>query len=145
MMALLSRNNRSSLAVTFGRWWRRWTRARSDLFELESCDPNEVERIAHDLGMRVSELRVVVSHGRDGADLLRRRMAGLDLDPDELARSEPATLRDLQKICAMCRSRGRCARDFTRESDPAWQNWRDYCPNATTIDMLSTLKGCSDN
>ena len=145
MQALLPQNDRWSVLSAVAQWWRRWTKARSDLFELESCDPDQVEGIARDLGMSVSELRVVVRHGRDGADLLRRRMAALGLDPDELARSEPATLRDLQKLCTMCRSRGRCARDLAQESaDPDWQDWRDYCPNAATLDMLSTLKSCSD-
>src|ERR1700674_331071 len=144
MPALLPRNDRSIVGAV-AEWWRRWTRARSDLFELQSCGPDQVERIAQDLDMSVSELRVVVAHGRDGADLLRRRMAALHLDPDELGRSDPATLRDLQKLCTMCRSRGRCARDLAQESaDPDWQGWREYCPNAATLDMLSTLKGCSD-
>jgi hypothetical protein len=142
MQALLPQKVRWSVLSAVAQWWRRWTRARSNLFELDSCDPDQVERIARELGMSVSELRVVVRHGRDGADLLRRRMAALDLDLDELGRSEPATLRDLQRLCTMCRSRGRCARDLARKTSD--QDWRDYCADAATLDMLSALKNCSD-
>jgi len=145
MSALYHRNDRWSVLSAFAQWWRRWAKSRSDLSELESCGPDQTERIAQDLGMPASELRLLVSHGPDEPELLRRRLATLHLDPDELAGSEPAMLRDLQRLCTMCRSRGRCARDFAQHAaDPAWQGWRDYCPNAATLNMLSTLKICAD-
>jgi len=28
--------------------------------------------------------------------------------------------------------------------DPAWQEWRDYCPNATTLSALGALQMCPD-
>jgi hypothetical protein len=77
---------------------------------------------------------------------LRRRMAALRVDPDELARSEPAAFQELQRLCATCDSRGRCALDLADEStDPAWQAWRDYCPNATTLSVRSALQGCQSD
>lgn len=92
---------------------------------------------------------LLVSYGPDEADLLRLRMAALHLDPEELAGSEPVLLRELQRLSTMCESRGQCARDLDREfardcADLASQDWRDYCLNAATLNMLSTLGSCSE-
>src|SRR5512135_3334249 len=67
------------------RWWQNWSRANSSLAELTCCGAYEVERMAHDLGLPVSELRQLAEHGPDAADLLARRIAALDLDKDEIA------------------------------------------------------------
>lgn len=146
MPTVLPRNDRWSVLGAVTRWWRRCTNTGSDLFELESCGADQIERMAQDLGLSASDLRSLVSHGPGGASLLRRRLAALHLDQDELARSEPALLRDLQRLCTICESRGRCARDFAQHAtDPDRQDWRDYCPNAATLKMLSRLKSCSDD
>ena len=41
-------------------------------------------------------------------DLLFRRMLELQLDKDEIARVEPVTFRELQRLCASCESREQC-------------------------------------
>ncbi|MFD2180806.1 hypothetical protein [Rhodoplanes azumiensis] len=75
--------------------------------------------------------------------LLCRRMRALRLDPDELYCSEPRAFGMLHRLCATCPVPGRCARDLADEfADPAWQDWRNYCPNATTLSILSALRGC---
>jgi len=89
------------------RWFRNWTR-QSSLF---SCE-DEVERIAKDVGVSASEFRRLASFSPESADLLRRRMAALQLDRNEVATVEPRTLRDLQGVCTMCESHRRCARDL---------------------------------
>ena len=87
--------------------------------------------------------------GLGQAELLHRRAATLHLDLDELRRAEPPLLCELERSCAMCRTRGRCvidlAREFARDpAEPADQNWRDYCPNAAMLKALSTLQGCAE-
>jgi hypothetical protein len=77
------------------------------------------------------------------ADLLMRRMAMLHLEPADLAVAEPLLMGEFRRLCAMCESKGRCARSLADEfSDPAWQDWRDYCPNATILTVMSTLRDC---
>lgn len=72
---------------------------------------------------------------------LLRRMTVLRLDADEIANDEPLLYCDLRSACMMCESRGACEHDLADEAaDPAWQNWRDYCPNATTLSVMSALK-----
>jgi len=93
--------------------------------------------MAQDAGVSVTEFRRLVKESPESADLLLQRMASLDLDRGEVSRIEPQTFRDLQRVCTMCESRGRCARDLKRDSaDPVWE---DYCPNADTLMALNKL------
>jgi hypothetical protein len=119
------------------RWWRDWRWARSDAAELDGCGACEVERLARDLGMSAADLRKIAARGPESADLLLRRMAALDLDRDEVAATEPRVFQDLQRVCALCESHRRCARDLGRDlSDQAWE---DYCPNVATLKVLNAL------
>jgi hypothetical protein len=98
------------------------------------CSDEDVERMAHDVGSSTAELRQLASKGPESADLLQDRMAALDLDRGEVARREPATFQDLQRVCTMCSCHRRCARDLER--DPLNAAWEDYCPNVTTLKAL---------
>lgn len=103
-----------------------------------SCGADEeIERIARDVGMTSSELRATVKQGNAAADLLLERLAALDLDPAEVAEVGPETFRDLQRVCALCESKRRCARDLGH--DAAAPQWKDYCPNAQTLIALDAL------
>jgi hypothetical protein len=119
------------------RWWQSWRQANSSLSELVCCGEYEAERMAHDLGLPVSELRKLAEHGPKAADQLTRRLAAFDLDRDEIASAVPRTLQDLQRVCTMCESHRQCARDLRR--DPADRAWEDYCPNVAVLKMLNAL------
>ena len=126
-----------SLIEAVSRWWRQWARRGSARFELKCCGEEEVERMAKDIGLSSSELRRLASLGPDSADLLLRRMAALDLDRNEVSRTEPRTFQDLQRVCTMCNHHRRCRGDLARDADdPAWH---DYCPNASTLRALNAL------
>jgi hypothetical protein len=118
-------------------WWRSWREAKSGLSDLNSFGDYEVERTARELGTSVSELRVLTARGPESANLLLGRMAALDLDPKEVAATDLATFRDLQRVCTMCGSHGRCARELAR--DPNDTAWEDYCPNVATLKSLDAL------
>ena len=113
-------------------WLRNWRGSNSSLFEC--CREDEVARVARDLAMSTSEFRRVADHGPGAADLLVRRMVVLNLDRNEVAATAPSALQDLQRLCTMCESHGRCARDLARE--PAEGAWEDYCPNAAMLKVL---------
>ena len=77
------------------------------------------------------------------ASLLFRRMTLLQIDRDELARDEPLLLRELQGLCTLCGGKADCVRDLDREwktGEP--QDWREYCPNAATLNALGALQNC---
>jgi len=115
-------------------WYRGLTRSQSSL---PDCGAEGLERMAHDIGVSSAELCKLASRGPESADLLLQRMEVLDLDENEVARTERATFQDLQRVCSMCDCKKRCARDLAR--DPADPVWKDYCPNAQTLTALNAL------
>jgi len=123
--------------------WRKWRGANTRLSDLVCCGEYEVERMAHDLGMPVSELRKIAKHGPEAADLLVRRMAVLDLDCKEVAATAPGVFQDLQRLCTLCESHRQCARDLTRK--PTDKAWEDYCPNVALLKLLDALPWAARN
>ena len=71
------------------------------------------------------------------SELLARRMLALQLDKDEIARVEPVTLRELQKLCVSCESREQC--EIGLADDFADVTWHAYCPNAAILNALDEL------
>ena len=133
MSSLGLSEKRWSPIATIYQWCRDWTGS----LDLEGCGDDEVEHIAKDIGLSTSQLRKLAKLGPQSADLLSRRMAVLDLDPNEVSRVEPRAYQDLQRVCSMCECHRRCARDFA--CDPTIPAWKDYCPNAGTLTALNTL------
>jgi hypothetical protein len=140
MSALPSERKRRSPVAAIKQWWLSLT-GNGAPSGLACCAEGEVERIAKDFGMPASEIRRLANLGPESAELLFRRMAALDLDRKEVAQVEPATLRDLQRLCTLCESHRQCARDLSRDSgDPGWE---DYCPNVATLRALNALPWAS--
>jgi len=129
------RQSQSTLRLMLA-WFRARFKAASES-DFGCCDEAEIERMARDIRMSASELRAVTRKGPRAADLLLRRMADLGLDPKEAARVEPAALRDLQRVCTICKSHRRCALDFTRGASPPV--WDQYCPNTGTLAALNGM------
>jgi hypothetical protein len=146
MHAFYPQRKHGSTPGLVAQWWRHWIESRADeLLEAARLGADELEYLTREIGPSDSELRTVATQGGHEADLLRRRMVALDLDPYEVALSEPALIRHLQGRCA--EYRGHCVLDLAHESTASArqdrQDWRDYCPNASTLEMLSALQGCS--
>jgi hypothetical protein len=123
-------SRRSSLA----RWWRERKIARDSAAALELCGADQVQHIARDLYLTPTELRALAGKRDDSAAQLYHRMADLGLDRAEVARAQWEVMRDLQKLCSLCTSKGRCERDFAHGADVA--AWRAYCPNDDTLRAL---------
>jgi hypothetical protein len=123
----------TAASTGFAAWWRNMRAARASVGELEGCG-KEVTQIARDLGLSPSELRNIAAKGPAAANQLDMRLQALHLDPAALRRDEPLVMRDLERVCSQCGSKHRCERDFARFPDDT--AWRDYCPNATTLDAL---------
>jgi hypothetical protein len=116
-------------------WWRRHAQTQASLADLDSLGPSEMARMAQDVGIPASDLRVLAQHCSDAADLLERRLGAFGMKASELVRTAPAELRDMERLCTLCRSKGRCARDLA--ADPSDPVWRQYCPNEETIVSLA--------
>ncbi len=114
-------------------WWRNWRAARAAVGELDGCG-SELTRIARDVGVAPSELYTIAAKRPDAADQLKLRLEALHLDAGTIQRDEPLIMRDLERVCTTCGSKRRCVRDLVRFPDDA--AWREYCPNANTLDAL---------
>jgi hypothetical protein len=78
------------------------------------------------------------------ASLLFRRMVALQVDRDELASDDPLLFRELQALCTLCRSKERCVLDLAQEcAELANPAWREYCPNAATLNALGAVQNCA--
>jgi hypothetical protein len=146
MRAFSLQGSHRSLPNVFAQSWRRWMMRWADqLLETARLGCDNLEYLTHDRKGAGSDLCPVA--GRDDNDLLRRLMLALELDPYELALSDPALLRHLRRRCALCQSREDCVSDLARASaGQAWQgsdDWRDYCENALALEMLIALRSRS--
>ena len=115
-------------------WLRNWVGNRSGRFELNRLGQQELRNVAHDAGVSSGELRALAGKWPDSADLLKRRMSALHIDPVELAKNEPAVSRDLNKLCSLCADKRQCKRDL--DAGSVNSRWRRYCPNTSTLMAL---------
>jgi hypothetical protein len=106
--------------------------------ELGRCTQDDIIRIAKDLGVPVSDLRGLAAKGPGAADVLQKMLLALSVDPQALAKSDPAVTRDLQRICIFCSQKRRCQHELAEST--AAENFREFCPNAYTLDALFKQK-----
>jgi len=103
--------------------------------DLDAFEADDLARMAQDVGLTASDLRALANHCSDAANLLQRRLAACGVSAKELAQTAPTELRDMQRLCTMCGSKGRCARDLS--ADPADPVWLQYCPNAPSLTQVA--------
>ena len=101
---------------------------------MTASTPGDIERMARDAGLTVSDL-YALERTADEPLLLPRMLAALDINAAEVARSEPAAFRDLQRVCSLCDSKRRCEIELA-EGDVA-SVYEAYCPNALTLKALA--------
>ena len=125
-----------SVSAAVGDWVRKRRQIRQFSQRLDQCDSHEIANIARDAGLSSNDLRRMAKLAPDAAKLLLQRMTMLHLDAEAVTRSEPATMRDMQRLCSMCASKRQCRFDLLLIPDDA--KWRQYCPNADTLDALQS-------
>jgi hypothetical protein len=114
--------------------WRQWWQT---VNKSDDTDRTEIARFAQELGMTANDLLAVMARGPDAANLLHQRMQVLGLSRADVRRSARDLMCDLERTCAFCKGRRICAQDLgERPFDP---NWKNYCPNAATLEFLTTL------
>lgn len=110
--------------------------------EFAGCGPEEVARAAHDLGVGPRELMRLASAGPHAADQLPKLLLALGVDPKKLASDDPALTRDLQRLCTTCGHKNRCEHELA--AGTAARNYRSFCPNAFSLDVLFNARGSHD-
>ena len=113
--------------------WKRAVQDRMSARELEAISPVEHLR-PDDVSMSGTDLRRFHCTHDGPAKLMPQRLEQLGIDPGYVRYDMAATYRDLERVCAPCRSARRCARDLARGNVLA--GMQSYCPNSATIDSL---------
>jgi hypothetical protein len=112
-------------------WWRRQG-------ELSGLDDKELGRVAAELGMSTSVLEDLVERGPEAAHNLYERLRALGLSKADVDAAAHGVMHDLQRTCTCCNEKRMCEKDLAeRPDDPVWKN---YCPNAVTLEALAELK-----
>jgi hypothetical protein len=107
--------------------------------ELDGLAGEDVERMAHDIGLSAEELREVVAQGPRGSDLLYERLKAQGVSPADIDRIAFGLIRDLERDCSCCGSKAECTHDL--ETQPESPGWMSYCANAGTIEAVRRSKG----
>jgi hypothetical protein len=114
-----------------------WLKHRRELSEIRRMNRTDFDLIARDLRISSDDLDRLVQVGSHGADELPKMLASLGIDQASLARTEPLLVRDMQRVCGLCRDKAQCHADLAGGTSAG--HYRDYCPNAPTIDALGEL------
>ena len=115
------------IADFIGRQRRRWASSR----EFDALTPSEVSSIARDLKLSKSSLRELAAQDREPLQLVRMLAALQKIMPP----AGDLLTRDMQAVCSLCRSKGRCNRELATGSAAA--NYKKFCPNAFNLDLLA--------
>jgi transcriptional regulator with XRE-family HTH domain len=120
-------------------WIRRYRYAIGLRNELADCGPDEVRSMAKDIGVSAGQLRELASKGQDAANLLQKMLVALHVDPKALADTDSLIMHDLQRLCITCSDKKRCKHELA--AGTAATTFREFCPNAITLDALFKLDG----
>ena len=132
-MPTTAENAHRPLLARLSAWWRGWREREAHAGDLCACG-QEVEQIARDIGISVTELHALARQGPDASNLLHQRLAALKIDEKVLSRTQPEVMRDLERVCSLCDTKRQCKHDMA--SNPADPGWQEYCPNAQTLAAL---------
>jgi len=102
--------------------------------EFGMCGPDEVARMAKDIGVTSSQLQDLVRKGPDSAKLLERMLVALRVDPKVLADIDPLVMREMKWLCMTCTNKKRCQHELAKGT--ASKHFHKFCPNAVSIDEL---------
>jgi len=105
--------------------------------DLGGLPDEEVARLAQDAGMNIGDFRAMAEKESPTAAELFVRMADVGLDASEVAASERAVMRDLQRVCSLCGSKRRCHYDHQE----GVTDIPDYCQNKDTLVALIAERG----
>ena len=118
------------LIEVFGNWLIHCREMR----ELRQLDSGQFDSIARDLRMTPADLDTFVRQGPHAADELPRLLEVLRINEAALVRSEPAVLRDMERVCVSCERKAQCRNDL--ETGVSARVYGEYCLNAQTMNAL---------
>jgi hypothetical protein len=111
-----------------------WLKHRREITEMCQFDAAEFGRIAHDLGVTSSDLDELVRQGPHKVEELPQLLKILGIDEAAIARAQPLVMRDLERVCALCRHKSECDHDIA--DGTLAEHYEAYCGNKVTLDAL---------
>lgn len=111
-----------------------WLKHRRELSEMRQLDRTEFDLIASDLRISPGDLDQLVQAGSHAADELPQMLKSLGISEEDLKRSQPTLVRDMQRVCSLCRDKAHCHRELAAGTAAA--HYHGYCPNAPSIDTV---------
>jgi len=111
-----------------------WLTHRREMREMRQLDPGAFDDIARDLRVTPADLATFVRQGPRAADELPKLLKVLGIDDAALARSQPAILHDMERVCISCEGKAQCNNDL--EIGVSARDYEDYCLNAQTMNAL---------
>ncbi len=108
-----------------------WLKHRRELNEMRQLDRTDFNRIAADLEVAPGDLEELVRRGPHASEELPVMLKALGIDEAALERTQPLVLRDMERVCALCRHKAQCDHDLV--AGTAAEHYQGYCPNAPTI------------
>ncbi|PWT86484.1 MAG: hypothetical protein C5B56_12390 [Proteobacteria bacterium] len=114
-----------------------WLKHRRELSEIRRINRTDFDLIARDLRISPDDLDRLVEAGAHSADEMPQMLMALGIDLADLQRTEPLLVRDMQRVCSLCRDKAHCHSELAEGT--AVEHYGDYCPNAPTIDALGEL------
>jgi len=107
--------------------------------EFGMCGPDEVMRMAKDIGVTPSQLQELVRRGPDSANLLKNMLIALRVDPKTIADIDQLVMREMKWLCITCNNKKRCEHELAKGT--ATEHFHEFCPNAVSVDELLNQKG----
>lgn len=114
-----------------------WIKHRRELSEVRQMNRTDFDLIARDLRVSPDELDRLVAAGAHSADEMPEMLKALGIEVADLARVDPLLVRDMQRVCSLCRDKAHCHGELA--GGTAAQHYKEFCPNAPTIDALGDL------
>ena len=115
--------------------WKRWNARRTAMRELNELDDQQFEALAADVGISVGTLASLSKRGPDASDEMWHMLKALPFATKPLEQKYPDVIQDMSVICSECTLKSHC-RSQLRAGRIA-MTYRDFCPNAPTIDALA--------
>jgi hypothetical protein len=106
--------------------------------EFDICGPDEVMRMAKEIGVTPAQLHELAKGSTD-ANLLKSMLVALRVDPKVLADMDPLIVRELKWLCITCGNKRRCKHELAKGT--AAKHFHEFCPNALSLDELLDQKG----
>ena len=126
-----------SLFSAIGHWWKDMMAQQQEADMLDALGPDQVERMAHDLGMTADDLHDLAAHGVHGSDEAPHMIEALGMDPEDVQHNHRAVYLDVLRNCTHCDAKRRCAREL--KNGEAKEHYEEYCINAYTLDALRAI------